>query len=75
MMELFFNLADCAYDNTTVEELKEIVKDQLTPLVNESLINPTDTIKLINRAIKHAETFVKTLAHEHENLTTLINDI
>ena len=71
MMELFFNLADCAYNNTTVEELKDIAKDQLTPLVNESLINPTDTIRLINRAIKHAETFIKTIAHEHENLTTL----
>ena len=72
MMELFFNLADCAYNNTTVEELKDIAKDQLTPLVNESLINPTDTIRLINRAIKHAETFVKTLAHEYQNLSTLM---
>ena len=68
IMELFFNTADCAYDDKTVTELKRIADDQLIPLVKKTLESPTDAIKLIRRAIKHAETYAKNLAHERTNL-------
>lgn len=67
MMNLFFELTDLATSKNTVSELKEIADKHLIPKA------PKYALTMINRAIKHAEKYLKAITRESNNLSKLIS--
>lgn len=73
LLNLFFILTGYVYDDTSASKLQAIAEDKLIPLVESSSDVPTNAVKLVRRAVKHAKTYVTNLTRERENLANLIN--
>ena len=74
LINRFFELSELTCSESDVERLRQIAKENIIPAVTasneDSEIN--ENLKLIDRAIKHAEKYVMDLKRERKNIAKLI---
>lgn len=74
LINRFFELSELTCSESDVERLRQIAKENIIPAVTasneDSEIN--ENLKLIDRAIKHAEKYVINLKRERKNIAKLI---
>ena len=71
-LDLFFDLAYIATSPETTKELREFAETEFIPFIKTTEVGTKTVISLINKAVKHAETYQQTLARERQNLAKLI---
>ena len=71
-LNLFFDLAYVATSPETTEALREFTETEFMPFIKTTEISTKATTDLINKAVKHAESYQQTLARERQNLAKLI---
>lgn len=71
-LDLFFDLADIATSPETTKALREFTETEFVPYIKTTEIGTKATTDLINKAVKHAESYQQTLTRERQNLAKLI---
>ncbi len=71
-LDLFFDLAYIATSPETTKELREFAETEFIPFIKTAEVDTKTAINLINKAVKHAESYQQTLARERQNIARLI---
>ncbi len=71
-LDLFFDLAYIATSPETTKALREFAETEFAPYIKTTEIGAKATTDLINKAVKHAESYQQTRARERQNLAKLI---
>lgn len=71
-LNLFCTLANIATSPKTTKALRDFTETKFIPYIQTTNFDTKEVTKFINKAIKHAENYQKTLARERQNLAKLI---